>query len=120
MVLQLVIVGETGVYKNMDQWIEIRRKIHNEHVPLRELERDTGIHRDTLRKIRDNSEPPGYRRTIPPAKTKIAPYLDRIKKIIDSDKQMPKKQRHTAKKIWETLQSEGFDGGYTIVKDAVH
>ncbi len=32
---------------------------------------------------------------------------------------MPKKQRHTAKKTWEILQSEGFAGGYTIVKDAV-
>ena len=42
MVLQLVITGETGVYKNMDQWIELRRKIHNEHVPLRQLERDSG------------------------------------------------------------------------------
>jgi len=103
----------------MDQWIEIRHKIHNEHVPLRELERETGIHRDTLRKIRDNSEPPGYRRTAAAQQTKISPYLDRIKEILDSDKQMPKKQRHTAKKIWETLQADGFTGGYTIVKDAV-
>lgn len=103
----------------MDQWIELRHKIHNEHVPLRELERNTGIHRDTLRKIRDNSEPPGYRRTAPAQQTKISPYLDRIKEILESDKQMPKKQRHTAKKIWETLQADGFTGGYTIVKDAV-
>jgi len=32
---------------------------------------------------------------------------------------MPKKQRHTAKRIWEILQTEGFTGGCTIVKDAV-
>ncbi len=33
---------------------------------------------------------------------------------------MPKKQRHTAKRIWERLQQEeGFTGKYTIVKDAV-
>ncbi len=29
------------------------------------------------------------------------------------------KRRHTAKRIWERLQDEGFTGGYTIVKDAV-
>jgi transposase len=103
----------------MDQWIELRRKIRNEQVPLRQLERETGIHRETLRKIRDNSQPPGYRRRRPVPKSKIGPYLDRIKGILESDKQMPKKQRHTAKKIWEILQSEGFAGGYTIVKDAV-
>jgi transposase len=103
----------------MDEWIELRRKIRNEQIPLRQLERETGIHRQTLRKIRDNSQPPGYRRTRHIQKSKIGPYLDRIKDIIKSDKQMPKKQRHTAKKIWEILQSEGFTGGYTIVKDAV-
>ena len=103
----------------MDEWIELRRKIRNEQIPLRQLERETGIHRQTLRKIRDNSQPPGYRRTRHIQKSKIGPYLDRIKDIIISDKQMPKKQRHTAKKIWEILQSEGFTGGYTIVKDAV-
>ena len=38
----------------MDEWIELRRKIRNEQIPLRQLERETGIHRQTLRKIRDN------------------------------------------------------------------
>jgi len=103
----------------MDQWIELRRQIRNGEVSLRQLHRETGISRPTLRKIRDNSEPPGYQRTKPIEKSKIGPYLGRIKEIIDGDKQMPKKQRHTAKKILETLQSEGFTGGYTIVKDAV-
>ena len=103
----------------MDQWIELRRKIRNQNIPLRQLERETGIGRQTLRKIRDNSQPPGYRRTKPIVKPKISPYLSRIKAIIEADKKVPRKQRHTAKKILETLQSEGFTGGYTIVKDAV-
>ncbi|MDY0050852.1 MAG: IS21 family transposase [Halothiobacillaceae bacterium] len=103
----------------MDQWIELRRQIRNEHVSLRQLERETGIHRQTLRKIRDHSQPPGYHRSRPAEKTKIGPYLGRIQSIIEADKAVHKKQRHTAKKIWEILQSEGFEGGYTIVKDAV-
>ena len=103
----------------MDQWIELRRRIRNGEVSLRQLHRETGISRSTLRKIRDNSEPPGYQRTKPIEKSKIGPYLGRIREIIDADKQMHKKQRHTAKKILEILQSEGFTGGYTIVKDAV-
>jgi transposase len=103
----------------MDEWIELRRKIRNQEVPLRQLERDTGIHRKTLRKIRDNSQPPGYQRIKPVCKSKIGPYIDRIKAVIEADKEVHKKQRHTAKRIWERLQAEGFDGGYTIVKDAV-
>ena len=103
----------------MDEWIELRRKILNQEIPLRLLERETGIHRQTLRKVRDNSQPPGYQRTKPMEQTKIGPFIKRIRAIIESDKQVHKKQRHTAKKIFEALQFEGFDGGYTIVKDAV-
>ena len=55
----------------MDQWIKLRRKIRNQEVPLRQLQRETGIHRKTLRKIRDNSQPLGYQRTNPIEKTKI-------------------------------------------------
>jgi len=62
----------------MDQWIELRRKIRNQQIPLRQLARKTVIHRQTLRKIRDNSQPPGYHRTRPIQKTKTGPYLDRI------------------------------------------
>ena len=103
----------------MDKWIELRRKIRNQEISLRQLQRETGIHRKTLRKIRDNSQPPGYQRINPINKPKISPYLDRIKALIKSDKQEHKKQYYTAKKIWEILQSEGFTGGYTIVKDAI-
>lgn len=70
------------MYKDMDEWIELRRKIRNEQIPLRQLERETGIHRQTLRKIRDNSQPPRYRRVKPARKSKIGPYLERIKGII--------------------------------------
>jgi hypothetical protein len=35
----------------MDEWIELRRKICNQEALLRQLSRQTGIHRQTLRKI---------------------------------------------------------------------
>ena len=103
----------------MDQWIELRDKMYNQGVPLRQLERETGIGRQTLRKIRDNSQPPGYRRTKPVGKPKIGPYLERIKFILKPENQVHKKQYYTAKKVLEILQSEGFTGSYTIVKDAI-
>ena len=54
-------------------------------------------HRKTLRKIRDHSQPPGYLRSVPFEKTKIGPYLDRIKGLLKLDKQDHKKQYYTAK-----------------------
>ena len=92
----------------MDEWIELRRKIRNQKIPLRQLARDTGIHRTTLRKIRDNGQPPGYQRTIAISQPKISPYLDRIKAILEEDKGAGhKKQYHTAKKIWEICNRKG-------------
>jgi transposase len=103
----------------MDQWIRIRQRVLREGVSKRQILRETGMHWETLQKILTHSRPPGYRRRQEPPKPKIGPYLDRIREILEQDKHVHKKQRHTAKKIWQILQQEGFTGGYTIVKDAV-
>ncbi|MBW1739474.1 MAG: IS21 family transposase [Deltaproteobacteria bacterium] len=103
----------------MEQWLQIRQRVLREGVSKRQILKETGMHWTTLEKILNHSSPPGYQRTKPPKKTKIGPYLNRIKEILEQDKTMPKKQRHTAHRIWQRLQAEGFTGGYTIVKDAV-
>ena len=78
------------------------------------------MHRQTLEKILTHPAPPGYRRTVAREKPKLGPYLGRIQEILTADKAMPKKQRHTAKRIFERLCEEGYEGGYTQVKAAVH
>ena len=66
------------------------------------------------------SVPPGYRRLKPPARPKLGPFIAVIDKILADDTGRPKKQRHTAKRIFERLRDEhGFTGGITIVKDYV-
>ena len=48
------------------------------------------------------------------------PYTGVIDRILEDDHRRPRKQRHTAKRIFERLRDEyGFDGGYTTVKDYV-
>ena len=63
--------------------------------------------------------PRGYQRRERPKKPKIDPYVARIREVLEQDEHIHKKQRHTAKRIWERLQEEGFAGGYTMVKEAV-
>jgi hypothetical protein len=66
------------------------------------------------------SVPPGYRRTRPPAWPKLDAFIAIIERILAEDKGRPKKQQHTAKRIFERLRDEhGFTGGITIVKDYV-
>jgi hypothetical protein len=49
----------------------------------------------------------------------LGPYQERIEQILKEDQLLPRKQRHTAKRIWERLKEAGFTGGYTVVKEAV-
>ena len=79
-----------------------------------------GLHRDTVRKMLAYSAPPGYRRQDPPRRPRLEPFTGVIDAILEADRQVPRKQRHTAKRIFERLRDEhGFDGQYTIVKDYV-
>jgi transposase len=103
----------------MEQWAEIRRRVLQEGVSKRQILRETGMHWTTLEKILSQSAPPGYRMQTLREKPKLGPYVDRIRLILQLDKQMPKKQRHTAKRIFERLQTEGYTGGYTVVKEVV-
>lgn len=102
----------------MELWNSIRQRVLREGVSIREIQRETGLHFNTIKRILAHPSPPEYRCPAR-AKPKIGPYLERIASILDFDQVMPKKQRHTTKKIFEVIQSEGYEGGYTAVKDAV-
>ena len=102
----------------VDMYFRVRRACMVEGMSIREASRVFGLHRDTVRKMLSHPVPPGYRRKRPPHRPKLEPYTGVIDRILEDDRSAPKKQRHTAKRIFERLRDEhGFDGGYTIVKD---
>jgi transposase len=103
----------------MDWWTKIRLEVLRGERSKREILRREGIHWETLKKILEHSEPPGYRKNQPRPKPKIAPYLERIAQIIKEDKALPRKQRHTAKRIYERIKEMGYLGQYTQVREAV-
>ncbi len=78
------------------------------------------ISRDTVEKALAFSVPPGYRRTAPIKWPKLDGFTEIIDAWLDGDKTVHRKQRHTAKRIFDRLRDEhGFTGGYTIIKDYV-
>lgn len=104
----------------MQQWTDIRRRVLGGEASKRQILRETGMHWQTLEKILSHSKPPGYRMESARPRPKLDGHLEWIEGIIESDRKLPRKQRHTAKRIWERLCEErGFDGSYTTVKDAV-
>ena len=108
------------MYTDMFTWKEIRRRVLVDGESKRSILREYGIHFNTLQKMLRHAEPPGYRQREPRRKRKIGPYLSIIDEILTEDRQAPRKQRHTAKRIFDRLQSEyGYKGGYTAVKETV-
>jgi len=84
----------------------------------REAARHFGISRDTVRKMMAYSVPPGYRRQAPVRRPKLDAFIAVIDRWLDADRAVPRKQRHTAKRVFDRLRDEhGFAGGYTIIKD---
>ena len=91
-----------------------------EGLSQREAARCFGIDPRTVRKMLSYSVPPGYVRTRPPVRPKLDPFIGIIDRILEEDKDRPKKQRHTSKRIFERLRDEyGFTGKITIVKDYI-
>ena len=103
----------------MADWADIRRRVLVEGVSKRQILRETGMHWKTLQKMLTHPEPPGYRQRKVRAQPKLGPYQERIEQILKEDQLLPRKQRHTAKRIWERLREAGFTGGYTAVREAV-
>ena len=104
----------------VEAYLRVRRAVMVDGMSIREAARTFGLHRDTIRKMLSYSVPPGYRRQNPPKRPKLEPFTGVIDRILEDDLRRPRKQRHTAKRIFERLRDEyGFDGRHTIVKDYV-
>ena len=79
-----------------------------------------GISRESVKKMLSFSVPPGYRRTAPIKRPKLDGFTEVIEQWLRDDAGQHRKQRHTAKRVFDRLRDEhGFTGGYTIVKDYV-
>jgi transposase len=104
----------------VELYARVRRAVLVDQMSEREAAREFGLARETVRKMLRYSVPPGYRRQQPARRPKLDQWVGVIDRIVEEDKSQPRKQRHTAKRIFERLTDEhGFRGGYTIVKDYV-
>src|SRR5271155_408132 len=104
----------------VELYARVRRAVHVEGRSQREVARDFGLARKTVRKMLAYPAPPGYQRHKPVWRPKLGPWQGAIDAILEEDKNRPRRQRHTAKRIFERLREEHkYTGGYTIVKDYV-
>lgn len=107
-----------GIY-SVELYLRVRQACA-EGMSQREAARVFNVSRDTVRKMMSFSVPPGYRRQAEVRRPKLDPFLPIIEGWLEADRTMPRKQRHTAKRVFDRLREEcGFTGGYTIIKDYI-
>jgi transposase len=84
---------------------QIRRVHEREKLSIRALSRRFAVHRRDVRAALESAVP-ALRKT--PARS--APKMDEFKSIIDgwleADRSLPRKQRHTARRVWQRLVDE--------------
>lgn len=99
----------------------VRRAILIEGKSQRQIAKELGVHRDTIRRMLKHSSPPGYQRSKIPQGLKLSQeHKSWIDALLIEDKKVHRKQRHTATRLWQRLKDErGFTGGYTIVREYV-
>lgn len=108
------------MFCDVDRWIEIRRRVLSGEISKRQACRQYELHWKTLQKVLAEPLPPQRRASGPKRPSKLDRFGPVIREILDADRTVHRKQRHTAWRIFERLRDEhGYDGGYTIVKEAV-
>ncbi|MDA0204748.1 MAG: hypothetical protein O2795_05295 [Acidobacteria bacterium] len=88
-------------------YAQVRRSVFVEGISEREAASLFGIARETVRKIVRYATQPGYQRSKPVKRPKLRPYTGIIDQILAGDRDQPRKQRHTAKRIGSPGRSQG-------------
>ena len=69
-----------------------------------------GIARESVRKMLRFSVPPGYRRTAPIRRPKLDGFTELIDQCLSEDRTRPRKQGHTAKRVFDRLRGGALPG----------
>jgi len=84
---------------------QIRREYEHGPGTIRAVSRKLGVHRREVRRALESAIP--AERKVPEREhPKLAPAIPFINAILESDRKAPRKQRHTAHRIWMRLRRE--------------
>src|SRR5947209_17708122 len=85
----------------VELYARVRRAVQIDQMSEREAARTFGLSRETVRKVLKFSLPPGYRRQAPIRRPKLQAYIAVIDQILESDKSIHRKHRHSGKRVFD-------------------
>lgn len=90
----------------MEQFEAIRRDFAREGLSIRALAGRHGVHRRAVRQALAGPVPPPKRAPVTRPAPKLGAYRALIDRWLADDLQAPRKQRHTARRVWQRLVQE--------------
>jgi transposase len=100
----------------VDEYARIRRAHAVDGLSIRDLARRFHHSRRKIAEILSMPEPKPYVRLNPPP-SMLDPFKPIIDALLEADEQAPRKQRHTAAKLYRRLRAEhGYGGSYERVR----
>jgi transposase len=107
------------MYRDVAQWSRIRNRVLRKGVSIRQVVRETGISRKTVRKMLDYPLPQPYRPR-KPTYPKLGPHTASVRRMLYENATLPKASRLSVKAIYERIRDEeAYCGSYGAVKDFV-
>jgi transposase len=104
----------------VEQFEQIRRDRDREGLSIRALAERHGVHRRAVRQALLSPLPPARRAPVGRPAPKLGPFRALIDSWLEADREAPRKQRHTAKRIWRRLVDEhGADVAEVTVRQYV-
>jgi len=89
--------------------VELYERIRRDHAEhgwgIRRLSREHQVHRRDVRAALKSASPPP-RRQPERERPALGPWMGWIDAVLEADKKAPRKQRHTARRIWRRLREE--------------
>jgi transposase len=104
----------------VEQFERIRRDGRDEELSIRGLSVRHRVHRRTVRAALADAVPPA--RKVPVrARPVSGPWMDTIRGWLEADLSVPRKQRHTARRVWQRLLDEkGVRVSESTIRALVH
>jgi transposase len=95
---------------------QIRRAYYVDGQSVRQIARELGHSRRTVRQAIESAEPGTYKLRAPRCALVLGPYKASLDQLLEENQHLPRKQRYTSHKMYVALCAEGYTGSEPTVR----
>lgn len=103
----------------VDERETILRAYYVENKSIRRIARELNRSRITIEKMLDTTESPTYSQRVNQPAPVLGKYRTMIDGLLEESQRLPRKQRYTARKVYQMIQAQGYTGAESTVRGYV-